>query len=472
MPQKHIKKQSTKIFASRRERLILLLIGVGVFVGIGVLVVWLANASIEPTKTYIAKVTDLGNLTYSTPNSPRDGGDSAIIGGRVVWNFGDTFYVPKVTKFTGDLFRSATAALGTTTNPTQLTEPIDTNGAPYQLIPYTPEELAYNIAKTNGSDRYAIWPSGIVTRPGGNSAYVFFFTLLIQPGNWQNKGVGVATLDANSTVAQRQVNVLFPPNEPSFRKPLVVGNILYLYAACGAKVCPVARVPIDQVPVRSAYRFWNGTDWVADVAQAKPILPSTSLGGTVMYNRTLKSYVLATIQDYSHAIYFSYAPAPEGPWTTPIKAIDLPADKQEYVPNFHPEFSTDNDVSVYISYSTGGKGGGIKLLKVTLNPPVEPIPVSPVSTQPVNPTSSQGSASTTTSTNTNKASSTRTNGNTTQSTSNNNVTTPSLAGSATDKMQAPTTPSGSTMNNNSSQSNKSWWDQIVDYFLGLFSGNN
>lgn len=478
------KKQPKKsLLATRAKKQWWLLIFVGLFAAIGILVIWFARASVVPTNTYITKITDLGFLTFSTPNAPRDGGNSALVGGKVLWNFGDTFYVPKVPKFTGDLFRSSTAAIGNLSNPTQLSEPVDAKGAPYQFIPYTPEQLAYNIAKNNGSDRYTIWPSGMVTRPGGTSAFVFYFTLLIQPDKWINQGVGLATVEANSTVAQRQVNTLFAANEPSFREPLLVGDTVYVYAACGAKVCPVARVPISQVPTRSAYQFWNGTSWVSDISQAKPVLPSSSLGGTVMYNRSLKSYVLAYIQDYSHGIYFSYAPAPEGPWTAPIRAIDLPTDKQEYVPNFHPELSTDNDISVFISYFLSGSGNGIKLLKLTLNPPptpvVPPVATNPPTTQPTttspstnpgttNPGTSSFLSTSSQSTSPSNARSAGVNNSSQSSSTSSSQST--VAGVGTNRTTPITQNTSSNKQNTQSQNSesKSWWQQILDFFANLF----
>jgi len=454
---KPIKKQPQKLLSNRREKRILLIISVVLFLIVGITIIWFANASVSPTKTYVAKITDLGFLTFSTPNTGRDGGNSALVGGKVLWGFGDTFYAPKVTKFTGDLFRSATAALGNTSNPTQLAELVDTQGAPYQFIPYTPEQLAYNTAANKGNDRYAMWPSSIVTRPGGNSAFVYFFTLLIQPGEWKNQGVGIATAEANNTVAQRQTNVLFSPSEPSFRKALVVGEIVYVYAECASKLCPVARAPLAQATSRLAYQFWNGTTWVSDVGQAKAVIPSSNLGTTIMYNRSLKTYVSANIQNYSHGIYFSYAAAPEGPWTTPIRAIDLPADKQEYAPNFHQELSSDNDRSVFISYTLAGLGGGIKLLKVALDPPVDGIP----------PTNLVGSKSTVTTTNngtskgsiaSNSTAQKSASDDTVTNTENGNTVTPAIPGATADKVPG--------------ASEKSWWQKVLDFFSQLFNGGS
>jgi len=344
-----------------------LFIAIFALFGLGVIFV---KATSPVDNNFITSVADLGKISQPANFLGRDGGDSALVGGKVTWIFGDTLYAPTVPT-TGDLFRSATAAIGNINNPTQVTDPLDARKVPNQLIPHTPAEQAYNIAHRDGNDRYALWPSTIATRGDGNSAWVYFNDLLISGGKWTTQGTGIAVLGANSTLATRQPGFLFSASEPPFRKALVVGNTLYAYSgAAGQSLCEVSRVPLDQAGTRGAYQFWNGTAWVSAIGQAKKVIPCSNMGYSVMYNRALKSYVEAIIPNYSKTVYFSYAPAPEGPWSTPIKGVDLPhgsADKWLYVPNMHPELSQDGDKSVFLSYS--GDGGTVRLLKLSIKPP-------------------------------------------------------------------------------------------------------
>lgn len=342
---------------------------IGAFALFGFLVIFV-KATTPVDTNFITSVTDLGSISQPANFTGRDGGDSALVGGKVTWIFGDTLYAPTAPTFTGDLFRSATAAIADVNNPTQVSEPLDSRKAPNQLIPHTPEEQAYNIAHRSGSDRYALWPSAIIPKGDGNSAWVLFNDLLISGGKWTTQGTGIASLAANSTLASRQPGMLFAANEQPFRKALVVGSMLYLYSSSGQSLCAVARAPVDQANVRGAYQFWNGSTWVASIGQAKNIIPCSNMGYSVMYNRALKSYVEAIIPNYSKAVYFSYAPAPEGPWSTPIKGFDLPGVKEgspPYVPNFHPEFSKDGDRTVYLSYS--GSTTTVRLVKIGIQPP-------------------------------------------------------------------------------------------------------
>lgn len=344
-----------------------LFIAIFMLFGLGVIFV---KATTPVDSNFITSVADLGKISQPANYLGRDGGDSALLGGKVTWIFGDTLYAPTV-PVTGDLFRSATAAIGNISNPTQVTEPLDSRKAPNQLIPHTAAEQAYNIAHKDGNDRYALWPSTIATRSDGNSAWVYFNDLLISGGKWTSQGTGIATLGANSTQANRLPGFLFAANEIPFRKALPVGNMLYVYSgAAGQSLCEVSRVPLDQAATRSAYQFWNGSAWVSSISLAKKVIPCSNLGYAVMYNKALKSYVEALIPNFSKAVYFSYAPSPEGPWSTPIKGFDLPHDAKAtwlYAPNMHPELSTDGDKTVFLSYSGGTTA--VQLMKINLQPP-------------------------------------------------------------------------------------------------------
>lgn len=342
---------------------------IALFLAVGATIVFV-KASTPVDNNFITSISEVGRISQPPNYSGRDGGDSALVGDRVTWIFGDTLYAPNI-PVTGDLFRSATAAIGSITNPTQVTEPLDAHNAPNQLIPHTAEEQAYNIAHRSGADRYALWPSTIIPKSDGKTAWVFFNDLLISGGKWITQGTGIALLGANSTLATRQAGFIFTASEVPFRKAIVVGEMAYVYSGeSGQKYCKVSRVPRDQANSRAAYQFWDGNSWQSDINKAKAIIPCSNMGYAVMYNRTLKSYVEALIPNYSKAVYFSYAAAPEGPWSTPIKGFDLPLDDPKntpYVPNFHSELSTDNDKTVYLTYS--GSTTTVRLMKITLQAP-------------------------------------------------------------------------------------------------------
>src|SRR5260221_14590996 len=65
----------------------------------------------------------------------------------------------------GFFYRSSTAVWADGASLT-LTEPLDTAGAPFQLLPYTDAELAYNRAG-GPNQRFAPWPGSAIESGGG-----------------------------------------------------------------------------------------------------------------------------------------------------------------------------------------------------------------------------------------------------------------------------------------------------------------
>jgi hypothetical protein len=238
----------------------------------------------------------------------------------------------------------------------------------------TAEEAEYNRVKNDPvNNRYVVWPSGQIAQDD-NTALLFFMRFLTNADKSSaTSGIGVATLRTGQSVATRQAGFLFGSNEPSFRVSMAHGGYVYLYAInCDATTCPVARAPIAKATERSAYTFWDGNSWNMDVALAKPVIPVSNYGFTVMWSDALGKYIQAMIGDFSKQVYFSFADAPQGPWSSPVKAFEV-AGETTYVPYFHPELSQGK--SVYMTYTRNNDSckapctdtGGIEVMKITFN---------------------------------------------------------------------------------------------------------
>lgn len=273
---------------------------IGLLVAIGIFVVWRSLASTTPigfdtTQSNIKEVSKVGRLAVPTKVTGRDGGGSVVLGGKILWLFGDTFYYPNFDPYppTPDVWRSATASLSDFNDPYNTVQGgTDSRGNPLQVIPLTAEEAAYNRAKNNPNDRYVVWPSGQIAQDS-NTAILFFLRFLAGSDKSAGKsGIGVATLRTGEGVATRQPGLLFGPSEPGFRVSMVRGDYVYLYAVeCGTETCPVARALISRATERSAYTFWDGTGWNMDVARAKPVVPVSNYGYTVMWSDALGKFV-------------------------------------------------------------------------------------------------------------------------------------------------------------------------------------
>lgn len=350
---------------------------------LGAFIVWRSLASttsqvgFDTTQSHIKEVSKVGRLAVPANIVGRDGGGSVVLGGKILWLYGDTFYHPNFSPNppTPDIWRSATSSYSDFSDPYNSVQGgVDSRGNPLQVIPLTAEEAEYNRVKNNPTnDRYVIWPSGQITQ-NNNTAVLFFLRFLAGADKSAGKsGIGVATLRAGEGVATRQPGLLFGPTEPAFRVSMVRGDYVYLYATeCGTETCPVARALISRATERSAYTFWDGTSWNMDVARAKPVVPVSNYGYTVMWSDALGKYVQAMIGNFSRQVYFSFANEPQGPWSSPVKAFEV-AGETTYVPYFHPELSQGN--AVYMTYTRNNDSckapctdtGGIEVMKITFN---------------------------------------------------------------------------------------------------------
>ncbi len=357
-------------------------------VAVGLVVILRSMAStsrlpvFDTTVSHVQEVSKVGRLAVPANIRGRDGGGSVVLGGKILWLYGDTFYAPDFSPNppAPDVWRSATATYSDFSDPYNAVQGgVDSRGNPLQVIPSTPEEAEYNRVKNDPvNNRYVVWPSGQVAQDD-NTALLFFMRFLTNADKSSaTSGIGVATLRTGQAVATRQAGFLFGSDEPSFRVSMVHGDYVYLYAInCDTTTCPVARAPIAKATERSAYTFWDGNSWNMDVALAKPVMPVSNYGFTVMWSDALGKYIQAMIGDFSQQVYFSFSDAPQGPWSTPVKAFEVPGETT-YVPYFHPELSQGQ--SVIMTYTRNNDSckapctdtGGIEVMKITFAPSPQP----------------------------------------------------------------------------------------------------
>ncbi len=289
----------------------------------------------------------------------RDGGTSAKLGAYSLWLFGDTF--------TTDGLRSATGALTPLNDPTRLIDLVDESGAPRQLVPFTPDELAYN-TRRDGT-RIAIWPmTAIATGP--DRGVLFFVELIVRGGfDYEMVGTGTAVLRLRETPqgpdveVQRDSRLLFAAREPLYT-PMFVRRehnrrLVYLYAADGH----LARVPLRGVRARGRYRYWDGEGWTPDSLRASLVVPGL---GIVTWNAGLGKYIAASGGPFfDWRLYVRSAPRPEGPWSQPT-VVDVGAPLGGGFYNLHPEFGTEATVLLSYVVFTGPYRSEFHLLRLNL----------------------------------------------------------------------------------------------------------
>ncbi len=312
-----------------------------------------------------ATVPEIGALSVPTVVTGRDGGAAAMVGGRMLWTFNDTLMT--VYGADGFSYRSATAGWADGAS-LDLDEDLDTNAAPYQLVPYTGAETNYNLAH-GPNDRYALWPDSVV-QDGAGGALVFSAYLHLLPGGlaWTRLGTSVARIQPGTTVAQRQAGALFAPPEPSFDTGgIVVDGLLYLYACDpppGApQGCPMARAPLAQATSHDAWQVWNGAGWSSDLTSGASVLQEVPGELSVSWNGYLGSYLAVHSVPLSNDVVYQTAPHPEGPWsaTTYLFTGRHDSSHTNYAAKEHPELARDGGRTLVVSYADAGAGFGSRI---------------------------------------------------------------------------------------------------------------
>jgi len=325
----------------------------------------------------VASVVELGSVSKPATVVTRDGGESVLIGGKILWTFGDTFFNTKAVD--GDSFRSNTAALANPSQPLAVTEPLDRdlNGTPYQALPFTAAEDAYNDATRNKYDRIALWFGGLVPDRNG-SGLAFYKKLYVKgPLDFPPIGVGSAHFAPGKTTGARDPKLLFTASEPQFVRPMLYNGNVYLYGNLkyGDPALPfgVARASLAKATKRSAYQFWNGSQWVADINATVKILDRIAGAVSVSYNAYLQCFIAVHSEFIPYIgntsnIVLRTASKPEGQWSAPQVLFTgmQPVGNSNRAGQEHPALAKNGGKTIYVSYYRPiGLQGELRLVEVT-----------------------------------------------------------------------------------------------------------
>ncbi|HEY2672939.1 MAG TPA: hypothetical protein VGJ07_21595 [Rugosimonospora sp.] len=347
-----------------------------------------------PTLT-VTSTQALPALRQNPSVEGRDNGQSAGYGGRSVWIFDDTIlknpwgFLSNSGAVTSDLDASDGIDL-LSDNP--FTE--SSQGRPSQIIPLSPAEQAFQQAHAapcaTGDEYcgtvYGFWPGPVAADPA-HHRILFTYGKLCRGAPdgtpCQNGfvgtllGTGFAELDMLTHKVSRitvenpdpsitspegqDPTLLFPPNNLSFGagEMVIRGNTLYAWGACDATTCGVAKVPVDQLQNRLAWRYYTGADahgnpvWGTDPTKATVVgMVNGPAGGTVQYVPALHGYLNTYMSSYDNVGRYQTAPQPWGPWSAP-KAMftGLPTNTLwDYASFAHAEYSRRGGLTQYITY--------------------------------------------------------------------------------------------------------------------------
>jgi hypothetical protein len=323
----------------------------------------------------------------------RDGGFSARFDDRSVWVFGDTVLNSPGTD--GGRWRSGTwswtGSFDARNGLHDFHEPVDSNGAPGEFLPFTREELAYNSAHSRDTlpseqrSRWKLWPGQPVVDPRTGNAFVFYTKVLSKIGPWAFESVGrsIAIWERPDRVPVRpelapradEPTLLFPRGDTSLGEGAVgVGDSIYAYGCRKEGVvfpCIVGRAFFADALRRFAWRFFAGNDrWSEDWHAAVPVMNAAPML-TVHWNEHLGRFLAVYSTPLVNTIEIRTAKRPQGPWSAGRVAVTgrppTRADAWDYCGMAHAELARDNGREEYVTYcrETGFLESEIRLVEVT-----------------------------------------------------------------------------------------------------------
>ncbi len=289
----------------------------------------------------------------------RDAGISVQLNdGSVLWLFGDSSQLDWAGRL--QYFVNNTAAWAPAGSPTVTRDAVQ-GGAPVQFV--TPAGSSWTCPADHPNK--AMWPASAVRTDGNDGAggrdlVTAFFSNVCLGDEFLEivaKGISVVqwTYDPankpNGTPIQGTVvnHELWPTQEyGQAATTRTVSGTTYVYGyKCvtppqGTPLwpnvlgpCHVGRVPVGSVTTASSWRYWNGSGWVTDPAQAAAVIPGPApgvadtrapvAGATVSFDATHGVYVMgySPWPGFTDRVFVRVATAPEGPWSDVVE-VALP----------------------------------------------------------------------------------------------------------------------------------------------------
>lgn len=358
-----------------------------------------ADGSGLPPALTVVKATDLGTLSMNPDIIGRDEAYSTSFQGYSVWLYGDTILqkpdasgrtlLSNTWSYTND-FDASNGITG-------FQERLDSVGSPSMLIQETPAELSFNLAHYGNNcqvqpcgQRWAIWPSSLITDPVSNQALVFYTVESVDPlGNFQGMGSSVAIWQSFSQLPQRpnfnppivsgHPDLMFSKLEPNFGSATLIGNgLLYIYG-CGMdtngldKGCRLARVDPATVEDRTTWTFYMGNgQWSSSDSHAVPVFDGLDIL-SVSWNSYLQQYVAVYSAIFSNDVMIRTSPNPEGPWSDESLLFTAlaPVQGNVYDAQAHSEYDANGGQTMYVTYSraTGSLSSELRLVAVSFEKP-------------------------------------------------------------------------------------------------------
>jgi hypothetical protein len=327
---------------------------------------------------HVMSATEIGTLQQSSRVVGRDGAYTAQVWGHEVWTFGDTFLSlsnVQGTSFVSNTFATSDTSVGD--GGIVLTDRLDDAGAPDELLYPTASEETYDLAHQTQADggcaqspcggRWATWPGPTIFDPDAGTALTFYGLITAAPGNFNFSGVGESLslwTDFYALPARPEPNLcadsptlLFCKSEPAFGNAAAeLDGVVYAFACPQSLLsnpCQLARVPFAQALEKTAWEYWDGVAWTADITKGASLFDGTSIMG-LSFNTYVGQWMLIYAQDFSNQVVVRTAPALTGPWSAEENLFV--ADRKGTGGNTydalpHPELAEEGGRIQYVTFS-------------------------------------------------------------------------------------------------------------------------
>jgi hypothetical protein len=318
-----------------------------------------ASCAGPPADFVVVDAVEEGIVPRTRDIQGRDGGPSGLAFGVTVWTYGDT--VLEIPDENGTNWHTNSFGYAPIDAWREgFVEPRDSVGAPRLFVDLTDEEREWN--RVHGPEEcdaspchasWALWPSAPLYDEATGRAWVLYGLY----NSSLESGIGVASWDGlDAPVVRHRIGdswLLFPDPDPEWANAPVVHDG-YLYAfGCPRRVlsrpCSLARVPLDAVDDRSAWTFFDGTEYTTDMNAAAPLFdgaPIMSIG----WNDALDRWLLVYSNVFDRAVFARTAPTLEGPWSEAATLFTVDGDAP-YDAVHHPELAEAGGAVQYVSYS-------------------------------------------------------------------------------------------------------------------------
>ncbi|MFE6996691.1 DUF4185 domain-containing protein [Microbacterium sp. NPDC057659] len=204
--------------------------------------------------------------------------------------------------------------------------------------------------KINGDEITTIPTTGISV---GKRQYLGFMSVRQwgPPGVWDTNHAGIAySDDGGSTWKVSDTQWDNPSGNDPFQMQAWVqkGGTIYVFGTQNGRNGPasVAKVPAKKLLDKTAYRYWAGSSWSKDEADAEPVMDAPMSEMSVQWDEYSGRFLMMSL--VGEDIVMRTALAPEGPWTptqTVASSTDYPALYGGY---FHP---WNKDGEIYFTMS-------------------------------------------------------------------------------------------------------------------------